>query len=54
MIDRDEDKLPLIGGELNDDLNRHRLVKASRKFLRLLYAEKLTAIREECPDERQI
>jgi hypothetical protein len=41
----DDDKPPAIGQDIDNDQNLRRLKKASQNFLKLLYAEKLEAIR---------
>lgn len=48
---RRDTKLPMIGGDLNDDMNKRRLINATEKFLRLLHEEALRYLRE-CPNDR--
>jgi hypothetical protein len=38
--------LPMIGGDYDCAVTQRRLIAASEKFVRLLYAEAMTAIRE--------
>jgi hypothetical protein len=42
---RRDDIAPTIGGDVDETVNNRRLVRATEKFLKALYAEKLQAIR---------
>jgi hypothetical protein len=44
-VEKSDEKLAMIGDDLDDRVNLARLTKATDKFLRLLSAEKLHAMR---------